>query len=194
MNLIHPHRRADIPGNVEIKLVRLDLLHPHPPKIPILRLPKLIGFHDLGDVLFRELVLAFAFHEPNSASPTRPPSPHHVQPRIDKHFAGTNRSSPKRILTAPASRSFCYPHCNLDHSSLGKWRDNAKVCLIGPKSMSGKVAREAVIRSVGGRRPTFVGARATSGGLRCWNERTLRVETSGRHELSRQSSSDRSRG
>jgi hypothetical protein len=45
------------------QLVLLDLVHLHPAGVAGLFLSELVGVDDFGDVRFRQLVLAFAFHE-----------------------------------------------------------------------------------------------------------------------------------
>ncbi len=57
------HGRADVAGDVQVEVVLFNLLHFDAAGITGLFFSELIGFDDLGDVLFLGLVLAFVFYE-----------------------------------------------------------------------------------------------------------------------------------
>jgi hypothetical protein len=56
-------RRADVAGDVEVEIVLLDLRHFDTPEVAWLFFSELMGIDDPGDMLLRQLVLAFAFDE-----------------------------------------------------------------------------------------------------------------------------------
>ncbi len=54
---------ADVARDVQVVVIRDDLLHRHAPGIPVRFPAMLVGVDDLLDVRFRQLVLPLALHE-----------------------------------------------------------------------------------------------------------------------------------
>jgi len=63
VDLLLRGRRADVAGDVEVVALLDDSLHRDALGIAVLFFSELVGVDDLGDVVFREAVLAFAFLE-----------------------------------------------------------------------------------------------------------------------------------
>jgi|GEM_PF-5243483 len=63
INLLLAHCGADVAGNVQVVAFLGDALHRDAFGIAVFFLSELVGVDDLGDVRFREAVLAFAFLE-----------------------------------------------------------------------------------------------------------------------------------
>ncbi len=63
VDLLLAYCRADVAGDVQVKVVLLDLLHAHPPRVTRLLRAVLVGVDDLGDVFRAQLVLLFALHK-----------------------------------------------------------------------------------------------------------------------------------
>ncbi len=62
-DLLLRNRRADVAGDVQVVAFLGDSLHSDALGVAILLLAELVRGDDLGNVFFRQLVLAFAFHE-----------------------------------------------------------------------------------------------------------------------------------
>jgi len=58
---------ADVAGDVQVEVVLPDRVHFHPAGVSGLILAELAGVDDLGDVIVRQLVLAFAFQKCSAA-------------------------------------------------------------------------------------------------------------------------------
>lgn len=62
-NLLLSYRRADVTRDIQVESFLGDSLHRDSLGIAVLFLAELVSLDDLGDVLIREAVLAFAFLE-----------------------------------------------------------------------------------------------------------------------------------